>query len=78
MIRLAVLISAMVASLLLWHECGQDLYVFCYRIGLGALMTVRTRALVPVSTYSRNFARTRSSCSNRSGISSMLSTTLKD
>lgn len=78
MIRLAALISAMIASLLLWHECGQDICVFCYRIGWGALATVRTRALVPVAAYSRNFARTRSFCSNRFGIFSVLSTTSKD
>lgn len=78
MIRLAVLISAMIASLLLWHECGQDLYVFCYRIGLGALATVHTRALVPVASYSRNFARTRGSCWNRSGISFIPSMMSKD
>jgi hypothetical protein len=78
MIRLAAVISAMIASLLLWHECGQDIGIFCYRIGWGALATVRTRALVPVATYSRNFARTRSFCSNQSGFFSILSTTLKD
>ena len=48
MIRLASLVAAVIASLLLWHECGEDVGVFCYRIGLGAFTTMRSRELVPV------------------------------
>ena len=29
---------------LLWHECGQDGTVFCYRITRGAAIWVRSRA----------------------------------
>ncbi len=28
---------------LLWHECGEDLGVFCYRMGCTAFAAVRTR-----------------------------------
>lgn len=30
---------------LLWHECGHDLGVFCYRIGCGVFSTARERGL---------------------------------
>jgi hypothetical protein len=66
MIRLTVLIAAVTASLLLWHECGEDIGVFCYRIGLGAFATLRSRALVPVPATQIVFSRNRSACSNPS------------
>ena len=36
---------------LLWYECREDLSLFCYRIGCGALTEVRSRALefAPIS-----------------------------
>ena len=78
MIRLGALLAAIIASILLWHECGEDICVFCYRIGLGALTMVRSHALVPVPAYIRNVARKRTACSNRSGICSTPSTTSRD
>ena len=78
MIRLTVLIAAVTASLLLGHECGEDIGVFCYRIGLGAFATLRSRALVPVPVPIRTIARTRAECSNRSVISCTRFTTSKD
>jgi hypothetical protein len=78
MIRLTVLIAAVTASLLLWHECGEDIGVFCYRIGLGAFATLRSRALVPAPVPIRTIARTRAECSNRSVISCTRFTTSKD
>lgn len=66
MIRLAALIAAVIASLLLWHECGEDVGVFCYRIGLGAFTTIRSRSLVPVPASQINISRNRSACSNPS------------
>ena len=77
MIRLTVVFSAIIGSLLLWHECGEDISIFCYRIGWGTLASVRSRALVPLAAYSRNFVRMRRPCSNRSGIFSIPSTTSK-
>jgi hypothetical protein len=78
MIRLTALIAAVIAFLVLWHECGEDLGVFCYRIGLGAFTTVRSRTLVPVPVPVRTIPRTRAACSNRSAISSTHFTTSKD
>jgi hypothetical protein len=78
MIRLTVLIAATIASILLWHECGEDIGVFCYRIGLGAFTTLRYHALVPVPRSVSTIARTRAECSNRSVISSIHFTTSKD
>ena len=51
MIRLSAWLASLTMLLLLWHECGEDPAVFCYRIGLGAFASVRSRslALAPVS-----------------------------
>lgn len=78
MIRLTALIAAIIASFLLWYECGEDIGVFCYRIGLGAFTTLRSRTLVAVPVPFRTIARTRAECSNRSVISSTHFTTSKD
>ena len=78
MIRLTGLIAAIIASIVLWHECGEDIGVFCYRIGLGAFTTLRSHTLVPVPVPVRTMARTRNECSNRSVISSIHFTTSKD
>ena len=66
MIRLTGFIAAIIASIVLWHECGEDVGVFCYRIGLGAFTTLRLRALVPVPAAQFNLSRNRSACSNPS------------
>jgi hypothetical protein len=78
MIRLASLIAAVIASLLLWHECGEDIGVFCYRIGLGAFATLRPQTLVPVPASQINFPRNRSACSNPSSTFSTRSTVQTD
>lgn len=78
MIRLGAIIAAVTASLLLWHECGEDIGVFCYRIGLGAFTTLRSHTLVPVPVRAQIIARTRTECSNRSDISSTRFMTSKD
>jgi len=48
MIRLSAFFASLTMLLLLWHECGEDVGVFCYRIGAGAFANVRSRSLVPV------------------------------
>lgn len=67
---------------LLWHECGEDLAIFCYRIGVGAFLKVRSHTLVPVPISQKfrriSAARNYSACSNRSVISSIRSTMSKD
>lgn len=78
MIRVGALIAAVTGSLLLWHECGEDIGVFCYRMGLGAFTTLRSHTLVPVPVPVSAIARTRTECSNRSVISSTHFTTSKD
>jgi hypothetical protein len=80
MIRLTVLVAAVMTSIVLWNECGEDFGVFCYRIGLGAFATLRSRTLVPVpvSTQTLTIARNRAACSNRSAISSTRFMTSKD
>lgn len=54
MIRLGVLLAAVGSLIFLWHECGGDLGVFCYRIGSGAFTGLRSRALVPVPVRNSN------------------------
>jgi hypothetical protein len=63
----------------LWYECGDDLSVFCYRIGCGVFSAARNRALelVPLRATT-NPVRTNAACSNRSFIFSAHSTTPKD
>ena len=67
MIRLTAVVAAVMASIVLWHECGEDIGVFCYRIGLGAFTTLRSRTLVPVRASASQLiiSRNRTACSNR-------------
>jgi hypothetical protein len=65
---------------LLWHECGQDFALFCYRIGYGALTVAHTRTveLAPVAlTVARTSLRNTAACSKPSYIFSARSTTRK-
>jgi hypothetical protein len=78
MIRPTGFIAAIMASIVLWHECGEDVGVFCYRIGLGAFTTMRSRALVPVPVSQFTLSRTRSACSNPSSTFSTRSTAPMD
>ena len=41
MIRPSMLLAALGSLLFLWHECGADPGVFCYRIGAGAVSRLR-------------------------------------
>jgi hypothetical protein len=69
MIRLSSWIAAITAMGFLWHECGEDLGIFCYRIGCNVFTFTRkeTLALVPVRhTIPGNLARANAACSNRS------------
>jgi hypothetical protein len=81
MTRLNSWIAVLTGLGLLWHECGEDLAVFCYRMGCGAFTFAHRRALAlaPVSrAISRNRSRNISECSTPSFIFSAPSTTLKD
>jgi hypothetical protein len=63
---------------LLWYECREDLSLFCYRIGCGALTEVRSRALefAPFSQALSTLSQRKSeACSNFSSICSALPTT---
>jgi hypothetical protein len=66
---------------LLWHECGQDFALFCYRIGYSAVTVIHSRALTlaPVSLAATKLSvRKTEACSNPSSTFSAHSTTLKD
>ena len=73
MIRFSVLLAVVGSLVFLWHECGQDTGIFCYRIGRDAVSGLRTRGLVPESSRaSHHFpvARKSSECLSPSVISS--------
>jgi hypothetical protein len=73
MIRLGVLLAAVSSLIFFWHECGEDLAVFCYRIGLGAVTGLRSGSLVPVPAGDSSFssaARNNAECSTPSFTSS--------
>jgi len=65
------------AAFIIWHECGENPGLFCYRIGWGAFSSVRSRSLAPVF-ISPDLSRTSAACLNRSFTSSARFTTLKD
>jgi hypothetical protein len=74
MIRLGWWLAAFAAYAVLWHECGENPLVFCYRIGRSTFATGRARALVPV----RVSLRTNAACSKPSVIFSKRSMMSKD
>lgn len=67
MTRIAAIVLAFMSCVLFWHECGEDIGVFCYRIGVGAFGALRSRALVPVPVTANSLARARTACWKRSG-----------
>jgi len=79
--RLVILLPSIAVLLVLWQECGENPALFCYRIGLGAFATVRSRALVPVPAWRANFrrpSRNRFACLNPSDTCCTRFTTSKD
>ena len=71
MIRFGALLAAFTGVIFLWHECGEDFGVFCYRIGSGAFSGFRSRLLAPVRTSdSYSAARNNAECSTPSFTSS--------
>jgi hypothetical protein len=81
MIRISLWLAVLTVPLLLWHECGEDIGVFCYRIGLGAFTSFRSRALVPVpvrNSVHSIAARNNAECSTISFTSSVRSTAPKE
>jgi len=81
MIRLSACLAVFTMLLLLWHECGEDVGVFCYRIGAGAFANVRSRSLVPVpirEAVNLSVARNYAECSTPSFTSSNRSIVQKD
>ena len=79
MMNLNTWYAVMAGMGLLWHECGFDFGVFCYRIGCGMFRAARegTLELVPLRA-TMNPVRTNAACSNRSFTFSARSTTPKD
>ncbi len=74
MIRPAWWLLLLCAAVVLWEECGENVAIFCYRIGWEAISNLRARALflIPVSV------RTEAACWKPSFTSFVRSTTLKE
>jgi len=74
MIRPAWWLLLACTLVVLWQECGENLAIFCYRIGWVMVSNLRGRALflIPVSV------RTQAACWNLSSTSFARSTTLKE
>jgi hypothetical protein len=74
MIRPAWWLLLMCAFVVLWEECGENLAIFCYRIGWETISKLRVHApfLIPVSV------RSEAACSKPSFTSFVHSTTLKE
>src|SRR2546430_11522766 len=71
MTGISIWLAALTIPLLLWHECGEDIGVFCYRIGLGAVTAVRSRTLAPVpvrNSIDSSSVRNNTECSTPSFI----------
>ena len=79
MMNLNTWYAVMAGMGLLWHECGFDFGVFCYRIGCGMFRAARERTfeLVPLRA-TMNPVRTIAACSNRSFTFSNPSMTRRD
>jgi len=81
MMRLSTWLAVLSVAALLWHDCGGDFGVFCYRIGLDVFTNFRSRVLVPVpvrEAASQFATRNNSECSTPSFISSTRCITQKD
>lgn len=81
MIRPGMLLAAFGSLIFLWHECGQDLPVFCYRMGVGAVTGLQRRGLVLVPAgFPIHFfaARNRTACLTPSVTSSICFSTPRD
>lgn len=44
------------SAAVLWQESAENLALFCYRIGWGAFLSLRPRALAPIPVFVRNKA----------------------
>ena len=51
MIGRASWFAAVNALVLLWHECGEDLAVFCSRITRSGAMWIRSRAEIIAASF---------------------------
>jgi hypothetical protein len=51
MIRNTWWVTPASSLVLLWHECGEDVVVFCYRISRSAALWVRSRAENATATF---------------------------
>ena len=79
--RLAAAFPDLADFLVLWEECGENLPLFCYRIGMDAFIFARSRAVefLPLSSIDAKLRTwTSTACSKPSANSSIAFTTYKD
>jgi hypothetical protein len=81
MSRFALVLPDLAGYLVLWQQCGENLPLFCYRIGMDAFAFARSRAVdfPPLASIdSKLRAWTTTACSRPSANSSIAFTTYKD
>jgi hypothetical protein len=76
MTRLSSWMTAIGACVVIWNECGENPALFCYRIGISAFGSVRSRG--ELAAAMNPITRNNSRCSNLYGIFSARSTMSKD
>ena len=74
MTRLGYWLAAMAALLVLWWECGENLAIFCYRMGVTLFSRVCPGRLLPPGGRAEDAAL----CSRPYKACSTPSTTLRD
>jgi hypothetical protein len=82
MIRLSAVVSSFCILVLIWHECGENPGLFCYRISHGFFKSARNRALVAVpvtaAVHLPMTQRTHAECLTRSSTFSVRSIIPRD
>ena len=77
MMRLSAWMASISICMLIWHECAENPALFCYRIGIGAFASFRSRPQI-LAPVTNPVTRNNSRCLNPSVIYSTRSTMLKD
>ena len=67
--RFEWLVPVMAPTVMMWQESGENPALFCYLIGWGTYMSLRSRATAPIPVPVRH----ETTCSNSSSTCSTLS-----
>jgi hypothetical protein len=54
MMRFTWWLPAVTTAVVVWQECAENPFVFCYRIGWGTYANLRSRSVVPIHYSARH------------------------